>query len=212
MRARSDLCLLIARVESRRCYRLTHTLMILPILSYGHQGLREETKEIGPDYPKLDELIENMFETMYNAQGVGLAAPQVNLPIRLFVVDGSPIEPVEGEDMEQFKRVFINPRKIEETGTPWAFEEGCLSIPDIRENVTRPAHITLQYQDPQFDTHTETFTGMQARIVQHEYDHLDGKLFVDYLSGMRRRVLKTRLSKISQGKVDSPYPMKYSKK
>jgi peptide deformylase len=186
--------------------------MILPIIGYGHQGLREETKEIGPDYPKLDELIDNMFETMYNAQGVGLACPQVNIPIRLFVVDGSSIEGMEGEDMIGFKRVFINPRKVEETGTPWTFEEGCLSIPDIRENVTRPAHITLRYQDPQFETHTETFVGMQARIVQHEYDHLEGKLFVDYLSGMRKRVLKTRLNKISQGKVDAPYPMKYPRK
>jgi peptide deformylase len=185
--------------------------MILPILGYGHQRLREEAQEIGPDYPKLAELIDNMFETMYNAQGVGLAAPQVNLPIRLFVVDGAPIEPVADEDMTHFKHVFINPRKVEENGTPWAFEEGCLSIPDVREHVTRPGLITLQYQDPQFETHTVTFKGMHARIIQHEYDHLDGKLFVDYLSGMRRRVLKTRLNKISRGKVDAPYPMKHPK-
>lgn len=183
--------------------------MIYPIISYGHHGLREETQEISSDYPDLDKLIDDMYETMYNSQGVGLAAPQINIPIRLFVVDGSPIEPMEGEDMAAFKRVFINPQKIEETGKPWTFEEGCLSIPDIRENVSRPAHITLRYQDRNFELRTETFSGMQARIVQHEYDHLDGVLFTDYLSGMRKRVLKTRLNKISKGQVDVPYPMKY---
>lgn len=185
--------------------------MILPIIAYGHQGLREETKEIGPDYPELPQLIDNMFETMYNAQGVGLAAPQVNIPIRLFVVDGSPIEPKGGEDMENFKRVFINPSKVEENGGEWPFEEGCLSIPDIRETVYRPERITLRYQDAQFNEHVETFIGMQARIVQHEYDHLEATLFTDYLSGMRKRVLKTRLNKISKGNVAAPYPMKYSK-
>ncbi len=185
--------------------------MILPIIGYGHKGLREPTEEIGPDYPNLEELIENMYETMYNAQGVGLAAPQINIPIRMFVVDGSPIEPTEGEDLSNFKRVFINPVKLEEIGDSWPYEEGCLSIPDIRETVYRQKHITLRYQDAQFNEHTETFIGMQARIVQHEYDHLEGTLFTDYLSGMRKRVLKTRLNKISKGNIGVPYPMKYPK-
>ena len=130
----------------------------------------------------------------------------------MFIVDGSPVEGVEGEDMEGFKHVFINPQKVEETGKPWAFEEGCLSIPDIREDVHRPSKITLTYQDENFETHTQTFSGMKARIVQHEYDHLEGKLFTDYLSGMRKRILKTRLNKISKGQVSSPYPMKYPRK
>ncbi len=185
--------------------------MILPIIGYGHKGLREETKELEPNHPELDQLIQNLFETMYNAQGVGLAAPQVNIPLRIFVVDGSPIEPTGSEIMEGFKRVFINPKKVEEFGEEWPFEEGCLSIPDIRETVYRKESITLTYQDSNFNSHTETFIGMQARIVQHEYDHLEGKLFTDYLSGLRKRVLKTRLNKISKGDIHSPYPMRFPK-
>ncbi len=184
--------------------------MILPIIGFGHPMLREETREIDQDYPEFHTLIDNMFETMYNAQGVGLAAPQVGLPIRLFVVDGTPMEGEEGEDMTDFVRVFINARKTKETGAPFLFEEGCLSIPDIREDVKRPDTITLTYLNRDFEEVTETFTGLKARIVQHEYDHIEGVLFTDLISPMRKRVIKPRLNKISKGTVQAPYPMKYS--
>ncbi|RMG26703.1 MAG: peptide deformylase [Bacteroidetes bacterium] len=186
--------------------------MILPIVAYGHPTLRIKTVEIGPDYPELKELIENMYETMYNAMGVGLAAPQVDIPIRLFIVDGSPMEslaPEEADSLKSFKQVFINPRKIEEQGKKWGFEEGCLSIPDIREEVQRPDTITLKYVDEDFRERTQTFTGMRARIVQHEYDHLEGVLFTDHISPFRRRMLRPRLTKISRGDWDVSYPMKY---
>jgi peptide deformylase len=186
--------------------------MILPIIGYGHPVLRETTQEIGPDYPRLAELIANMFETMYHAQGVGLAAPQIGLAIRVFVVDGSPMETSRKEDMTGFKGVFINPVKVEETGTPWGFEEGCLSIPDVRETVMRPEHVTLRFMDEHFQEHVQTWSGVKARILQHEYDHLEGKLFTDYLSPMRKQVLRTRLGRISAGEVSSEYPMKFSRK
>jgi len=186
--------------------------MILPILSYGHQGLREEAKEVKPDHPDLDKVISDMFETMYHANGVGLAAPQVNLPLRIFVVDGSPLEPIGDEIMEGFKKVFINPLKLTEQGEEWPYEEGCLSIPDIREDVWRPETIRLKYYDQNFEEHIEVFEGMHARIVQHEYDHLEGVLFTDYLSGLRKRMVKSRLNKISKGQVNPEYPMKFPRK
>ena len=187
--------------------------MILPIVGYGHPVLREPTEKIGPDYPALDMLIENMFETMYNASGVGLAAPQINIPIRLFIVDGSPMDDLDdGESLKDFKRVFINPKKIEETGESWVFEEGCLSIPDIRENVRRNSDITLQYLDQNFEEKTETFSGLKARIVQHEYDHLEGKLFTDYISQLRKQMVRGRLQKISKGQIKADYPMKFFRK
>lgn len=187
--------------------------MILKIVGYNHPSLRRENKEITPEYPGLKELIANMYETMYEAQGIGIAAPQVDVPIRLFVVDGSPTDGAyEGEVMKGFKKVFINPRMIEEVGDTWTFEEGCLSIPDIRENVSRHNTITIQYLDENFEEHTETFDGMRARIVQHEYDHLEGKLFTDYISPLRKRILKKRLNRISHGEVDVPYPMRFSTK
>ncbi|MCB0836000.1 MAG: peptide deformylase [Bacteroidetes bacterium] len=185
--------------------------MILPIVGYGHPTLKKKAKPITPDYPELEELLENMFETMYNALGVGLAAPQVNLPIRIFVVDGSELEG-DGEDMTGFKKVFINPEKIEETGPEWTFEEGCLSIPDIRENVRRPGDIRLRYFDENFHEITEEFGGMKARIIQHEYDHLEGVLFTDHISQLRRSMLKGRLSKISKGDISVDYPMKFPHK
>ncbi|MDP5170592.1 MAG: peptide deformylase [Bacteroidia bacterium] len=186
--------------------------MILPIIGLGHPVLREKTQEITPEYPNLGALIDNMFETMYNAQGVGLAAPQIGLAIRLFVVDGSPMEPGDEEDdLTDFKRVIINPVKVEEHGAPWPYEEGCLSIPDVRESVKRPEFITIRYQNQNFEEVTETLSGMKARIVQHEYDHLEGTLFTDYISPMRRQVIRTRLAKISKGEVAAPYPMKYGK-
>lgn len=184
--------------------------MILPIVGYGAPVLREKAKAITKDYPELQELIANMFETMYNAQGVGLAAPQINLPIRLFVVDG---EPMDGdEDMTGFKRVFINAEKVEEKGKSWGFEEGCLSIPDIRETVRRPDEITLRYFDENFEEQTETFSGLKARVVQHEYDHIEGVLFTDHLSNLRRSMLKQRLGKIQKGQIDVEYPMKFNKR
>lgn len=188
--------------------------MVLQIIGYGHPVLRKATEPLTPEYPTLDQLIENMFETMYNANGVGLAAPQVNLPLRIFVVDGSPMEGMleDDEPMEGFKRVFINPKKIEETGKVWGFEEGCLSIPDVREMVNRPSQIRLRYQDENFVEQEETFGGMKARIIQHEYDHLEGKLFTDYLSQLRKQIVKSRLNKISKGLIDTEYPMRYAQK
>lgn len=190
--------------------------MILPIVGYGHPTLRKRAQEIDKNYPELDKLIADMFETMYNAHGVGLAAPQVNLPIRLFVVDGSPMEdneeqdPSKRENMKDFKRVFINAKILEESGEEWAFREGCLSIPEIREDVFRKGTIKITYLDEQFVEHTEVLKGMQARIVQHEYDHIEGVLFTDHISAFRRTVLKKRLDKIKIGQIDRYYPMRFA--
>lgn len=188
--------------------------MILPIIGYGHPTLRRRAEAITPDYPGLEALIANMFETMYNAQGVGLAAPQINLSIRLFVVDGSPLQDDDQnkESMADFKKVFINAQKLEETGEPWPYAEGCLSIPDIREDVRRPERLRIQYLDEHFQPHDEVFTGMKARIIQHEYDHIEGVLFLDHVSPLRRQVLKSRLGKISKGLVPADYPMRFAGK
>ena len=184
--------------------------MILPIVGFGHDSLRRENQEVTPEYPDLDKLIEDMYETMYEAQGVGLAAPQVNIPLRMFVVDGTPADPIgEEEDMTDFKKVFINPRMLKEHGEEWTFEEGCLSIPDIRENVSRKGTILIEYQDENFEKKTETFDGMKARIIQHEYDHLEGILFTDHISSLRKRIVKPRLNKISKGKISADYKMKF---
>lgn len=188
--------------------------MILPIVGYGNPVLRKKTQEIGPDYPELSQLIENMFETMYNAQGVGLAAPQIGLAIRLFVVDAGPMESFEEDEQEkealkEFKRVFINPKIMGETGKAWNFEEGCLSIPDIREPVSRKSEIMIKYFDEQFEEKLEKFSGIRARVIQHEYDHLEGVLFTDHISRLRRNIIKTRLSKVSKGLISVGYPMKF---
>jgi peptide deformylase len=189
--------------------------MILPIIAYGDPVLRKETVEVTPDYPNLDKVIENMFETMYEAHGIGLAAPQVNLPIRLFIVDATPFEEDEDlSDEEQkfvstFKRVFINARIIEESGDEWAFNEGCLSIPDVREDVFRQPDIVMEYQDENFKKHKETFSGIVARIIQHEYDHIEGILFTDKLSPLKKRLIKSKLTNISKGKVGIDYKMKF---
>ncbi len=185
--------------------------MILKIVGFGHPALRKENKEITPDFPNLQELIDNMFETMYNANGVGLAGPQVDVNYRIFVIDGEPMEDIldNGENMEGFKKVFINAQMVDEKGKEWSFEEGCLSIPDVRENVSRNDTITLRYQDEKLEEHTESFSGMKARIIQHEYDHIEGVLFTDYLSGLRKKVLKGRLNKISKGDIKVSYPMKF---
>ncbi len=182
--------------------------MILPIVGYGHKALRGKNQKVEPDHPDLAELIENLFETMYNAQGVGLAAPQVGLALQLFVVDGTPMDEEE-ENMEGFKMAILNPKMLDETGTPWPFEEGCLSIPDIREKVMRKESIRIRYQTPDFETVEEHFSGMKARIIQHEYDHLQGVLFTDHISPLRRRMLKPRLIKMAKEGAIAAYPMKF---
>lgn len=186
--------------------------MILPIVAYGDPVLKREGEDISADYPDLKGLIENMFETMYAAHGVGLAAPQVGKSIRLFIVDASAFVEEGDEEYEalkDFKRTFINPEILEESGEEWGFEEGCLSIPDIREDVLRQPDITMRYLDENFVEHTETFTGLAARVIQHEYDHIEGVLFIDHLSPLRRRMLKGRLTSISKGKISVDYRMKF---
>jgi peptide deformylase len=176
--------------------------MIYPIIMYGDPVLRQRAKDIkeGTD---LKQLIADMFETMYAANGIGLAAPQIGKGIRLFVVDGTGMEDEPG--MEDFKKVFINPKIVDETGTPWEFEEGCLSIPNIREKISRKEKVNVRYYDEDWNAHEETLDGMKARIVQHEYDHIEGKLFVDYLKPLKKRLLKGKLADISKGKVDTEY-------
>lgn len=189
--------------------------MILPIIAYGDPVLRKETAEITKDYPELDVVLENMFETMYEAHGIGLAAPQVNLPIRLFIVDATPFEDDEDLTEEEqkfvstFKRVFMNARIIEETGDEWAFNEGCLSIPDVREDVFRQPNIVIEYEDENFKKHKENFSGIVARIIQHEYDHIEGILFTDKLSPLKKRLIKSKLANISKGNVGIDYKMKF---
>lgn len=189
--------------------------MILPIVAYGDPVLRKKTKEISKDYPKLDGLIETMFETMYAASGIGLAAPQIGLPIRMFAVDATPFEDdddlteEEREFLSTFKQVFINAKIVEEKGDEWAFNEGCLSIPDIREDVFRKDTITLEYLDENFKKHTDTFNGIAARIIQHEYDHIEGVLFTDRLSPLKKRLIKGKLANISKGKIHVDYRMKF---
>ena len=191
--------------------------MILPIVAYGDPVLKKESSEIDKEYPNLDKLIEEMFETMYEASGVGLAAPQIGKSIRLFIVDGSPFaEDAEDEDydprsegMENFKRIFINPIIEEENGEEWGFREGCLSIPKIREEVFRKEEVQISYYNEKWEFVEETFTGYAARIVQHEYDHIDGVLFTDHLSPLKRRLLTKKLQNISKGEVDIDYKMKF---
>ncbi len=189
--------------------------MILPIVAYGDAVLKKKAKEIEKEYPKLDELLENMFETMYAAHGVGLAAPQVGLPIRLFLVDTEPFsedEELSEDDRERlkgFRKVFINATIIEETGEEWSFTEGCLSIPDIREDVFRNETIKINYFDENFVEHTETYDGLVARVIQHEYDHIEGILFTDKLSSLKKRLIKGKLTNISKGKVNADYRMRF---
>ena len=189
--------------------------MILPIVAYGDPVLRKVGADINKDYEGLDSLLDNMWNTMYNANGVGLAAPQIGLAIRLFLVDTSPFaddEELSKEEQEQvsnFKKVFINARIKEETGTNWNFNEGCLSIPDIREDVSRKDTITIQYQDEDFKEHTETYDGLLARVIQHEYDHIEGILFTDKISTLKKRLLKGKLSNISKGKIEVDYKMRF---
>ena len=189
--------------------------MILPIYAYGDPVLRRIGKEIDKEYPELEQLIENMRETMHNAFGVGLAAPQIGKAIRLFIVDTSPFaEDKELDDEERaflkdFNKVFINAKMIKEDGDEWAFSEGCLSIPDIREDVFRNEEITIEYYDENFEKHKEVINGLAARVVQHEYDHIEGVLFTDKVSSLKKRLLKKRLDNISKGKIEVEYRMKF---
>ena len=189
--------------------------MVLPIVAYGDPVLSNKAKDIPHDYPKLKELIENMWETMYGAYGVGLAAPQVGLPVRLFVIDTSPfaedeeLTNEEKAELSKLKKAFINPNIIEETGDEWAFNEGCLSIPDVREDVFRKPEITIEYFDEDFNKHTEQYKGLAARVIQHEYDHIEGILFTDKLSSLKKRIIKGKLSNISKGKISVDYRMKF---
>jgi len=182
--------------------------MKLPIIAYGDPVLRQKTNEIEKDYPDLHSLIQNMFETMYAAYGVGLAAPQIGLPIRLFVIDGEPYADDE-PDMKDFKKVFINPEISDESGNLWSYNEGCLSIPDIREDINRKEKIVIHYFDENWNEHEETYTGLAARIIQHEYDHIEGKLFTDKVSPLRKAMLKGKLDAISKGNVEVDYKMKF---
>ena len=189
--------------------------MILPIVAYGDPVLKKKSKEITRDYPNFDILLENMFETMYNAYGVGLAAPQIGLSIRLFLVDTTPfadddvLTKEEQDTLNGFKRVFINAKIVEEEGDEWAFNEGCLSIPDVREDVFRKPNITIEYLDENFKPHKESFDGLIARVIQHEYDHIEGILFTDKLSNLKKRLIKGRLTNISKGKIDVDYRMRF---
>ncbi len=184
--------------------------MVLPIVAYGDPVLRKMGLDITKDYPGLEKLIDDMFETMEKAKGVGLAAPQIGKAIRLFVIDSNKMYD-EDEKPEGIREVFINARIIEEDGDEWAFEEGCLSIPGIREDVYRQEDIVVQYYDRNFNFHEKTFTGLTARVIQHEYDHIDGKLFIDHLKPLKKSLLKSRLEKISKGQVDHNYKMKFPK-
>ncbi len=181
--------------------------MVHPIVMYGDPVLRQRAKEIEKGTP-LGQMVEDMFETMHAAQGIGLAAPQIGKSIRLFVVDGTTLEKDEDEaeeGMDTFKKAFINPVMVEELGDPWAFEEGCLSIPHIRENITRSGNIRIRYYDENWNMKEEEYDGMKARIIQHEYDHLEGKLFIDYLTPLKKRLLKSKLSDISRGAIKTEY-------
>jgi len=181
--------------------------MILPVTVYGDPVLRKVTPDIDKDFEGLDELISNMFETMYNADGVGLAAPQIGRSIRIFVVDGSPLGE-EDESLRDFKKAFINPHIIEKSGDEAVMEEGCLSLPGIREEVKRKDRIKIKYFDQHWIEHEEVYEGYPARVIQHEYDHLDGILFVDYCTPLKKRLLKGKLLAISKGKTDATYRIK----
>jgi peptide deformylase len=191
--------------------------MVYPIVAYGDPVLRTRATDIPADFAGLDQLIADMFETMENAHGVGLAAPQINKSIRLFVIDSTPM--VEGADEDEkrspryrqppVRRAFINPVMVAETGEEWGFDEGCLSIPGIHEQVRRPERVRLRYEDAQRQLHEEEFDGIAARIIQHEYDHLEGVLFTDHLNALKKRLLKNRLTRISKGEVEADYRMRF---
>jgi peptide deformylase len=185
--------------------------MILPIYAYGHPVLKKIGVDITPEYPELKTLIENMWETMYHADGIGLAAPQIGLAIRMFVLDTTHIErETEIETDKPLKQIFLNAQILVEDGNKWAFEEGCLSIPRIRGNVERHPNIKIKYQDGDFKSHEEIFTGINARVIQHEYDHIEGKLFTEYLSPLKRRLIQKKLDAIKSGSIQTDYRMRFA--
>jgi peptide deformylase len=190
--------------------------MVLPILAYGHPILRKVARDINPDFPNLQKLIADMWETLYSSNGVGLAAPQVNRDIRLFLVDSLQIfqnmeedEKKEFPDMPGIKQVFINAHIVEVEGKNWSYNEGCLSIPKIREDITRQETVSIRYFDEEFNLHHKTFNGITARIILHEYDHIEGKLFIDYLPPLKKKLMKGKLKDISKGKVTVDYKMSF---
>ncbi|MCK4664826.1 MAG: peptide deformylase [Bacteroidales bacterium] len=183
--------------------------MILPVYGYGTPVLRKVAKEIDKNFDKLNELIQNMTETMHQSDGVGLAAPQIGKSIRLFIIDASPLEE-DDESLKDFKKTFINAQIIEEEGKEWDFKEGCLSLPGIREEVRRKPKIRIQYYDENFNFYDEYYNGIKARIIQHEHDHTEGILFTDRLSPLKKRLLKARLTAITKGKVSIEYKMKFA--
>jgi len=192
--------------------------MILPIVAYGSPILRKVCSDIGPDYPELEKLIADMWETMYNSNGVGLAAPQINKDIRLFVIDSEQIfanqeEDEKGDfpDAPGYKGVFINAHIAALNGEEWSYNEGCLSIPKIREDVYREEEVTLEFDDENFVHHTKTFNGITARVILHEYDHIEGKLFIDHIKPLKRKLLKGKLTDISKGKIKVDYRMVFPK-
>ena len=191
--------------------------MILPILAYGDPILRKKGKKITKDFPELEEFIDNMFETMYSAFGIGLAAPQLGLSICLFIVDASSFEDDDEISEEErkflgtFKQVFINPKMLDESGDEWSFNEGCLSSPEIREDVFRKKNIKIEFYDEKFNKHVKEFNGIAARIIQHEYDHINGILFTDKLSVLKKRLIKGKLENISRGKIEVEYRMRFPK-
>lgn len=184
--------------------------MILPIRAYGDPVLRKKCVEIDANYPNLQQLIKDMYETMDGSNGVGLAAPQIGKDIRLFIVDSTAMYRDEKQG-KGIRKTFINAQILDEYGAEWSFEEGCLSIPDIREDVERHAKLKIRYQDEDFNTHEEEFDKITARVIQHEYDHIEGVLFIDHISAFKRNLLKGRLAKISKGKIDIDYKMKFPK-
>lgn len=184
--------------------------MIYPIVVYGSPILRKVAREIGPDYQNLHQLVDDMFETMYASDGVGLAAPQIGKSIRLFVIDGKPMAE-DDPSLEGFKKVFINPQILDESGDPWTYTEGCLSLPNLREEVQRKGDIRIRYFDTDFKEYNETYDGIKARIIQHEYDHLEGVLFIDKITPLRKKLLKSKLNEIAKGKAPANYRTKVIK-
>tara|TARA_Y100000996_G_scaffold274123_1_gene215940 strand:+ start:9205 stop:9795 length:591 start_codon:yes stop_codon:yes gene_type:complete len=191
--------------------------MILPIVAYGDPVLKVRAKQIDKDFPNLKDFINNMWETMYNANGVGLAAPQIGFSIRVFIVDTSPFADSNTMDedefnvLKSFKKVMINPMLVEETGKEWVFNEGCLSIPEVRSDIIRLNNILIKYYDEDFKLHQNSYDGIIARVIQHEYDHIEGTLFTDKLSPLKRKLIKGKLKNISLGKVETDYEMKFNK-
>ncbi|MCD6013688.1 MAG: peptide deformylase [Flavipsychrobacter sp.] len=192
--------------------------MILPIVAYGSSVLRKVCDDITPEYPELKKLIADMWDTLYNSNGVGLAAPQINRAIRLFIVDTKQlVDDFNEEDKRKYPneeplvQVFINARKVEETGNLWAYNEGCLSIPKVRDDIQRTSHVRVKFLDENFVEHEKVFYGIAARVIQHEYDHIEGKLFIDYLSQLKKRLIKKKLEDISNGKIKTDYKMLFAK-